>query len=163
MDIPRADDANEDRLSALEIFEIAEQVQADAVEFYESAAASFPHLSNLFLEVARREQVCHVMFTEMKQDFVQTRKPPRILDDSTFRGIAALNVFAGMADPETEFEGLYRKEDILQTIMHREQEILHYLFGLRNFVKDPTARAVLNRIVQEKQNQVRGLENLREL
>jgi len=162
MDLPTGEEANEDRLSALEIFEIAEQVQADAVEFYESAAASFPHLSNLFLEVARREQVCREMFTEMKQDFVQARKPPRILDDSTFRGIAALNVFASLADPETVFDGLSRKEDIFQAILHREQETLHYLFGLRNFVKDPTARAVLNRIVQEKQSQIRGLEELRQ-
>ncbi|MBN1817787.1 MAG: hypothetical protein JW828_10530 [Sedimentisphaerales bacterium] len=160
MDMPLADSSfSDDRLSAMELFEIAEQVQTDAAEFYEEAAAGYPHLSNLFYELARRERLLHDRYTQLKDEFVKTKKPGKIMDDSVCRGIAALNVFAGKSDAEADFESAHSKQDVLDIILRKERDMMHYLMGLDNFLRDPTAKTILNRIIQEKKRHVAALQS----
>jgi len=150
----------QDQLTAFEVFEIAEEVQEDAAEFYNQAAAAIPHESNLFLDLARLAEDCRHTFARLKKEYLHGRTPPVIMDDSVYRGIAALNIFAANVDPAEEFEGLHGKGEILRAVLKKEQEIVNYLTGLRSFLATPADTAVVNRIIAEKNRHLHSIRSV---
>ncbi len=64
----------DEELTALEVIEIAEQVQLNAREFYDKATSLFGHHSNLFLDMVSLEDEFGGVLAGIRQRYVAEEK-----------------------------------------------------------------------------------------
>lgn len=143
----------DEELTALEIIEIAGQIQLNAREFYDKATSLFAHHSNLFLDlVSLEDEFAHVL-AGIRQRYVADEKDFVSADDSLYKSVAGLHVLQG-ADPSRLFREDVRKAEIITIAINIAHDIINYLDGLKNFTADEKARTILRLAVEEKMRQI---------
>ena len=147
----------DEELTALEIIEIAEQVQLNAREFYDKATSLFAYHSNLFLDMVSLEDEFGQVLAEIRQRYVAEEKDSDIADESLYKSVAGLHVLHG-ADPSRLFREGVRKAEIIRIAVNIAHDMVNYLDGLKNFTTDEKAKIIIRLAVVEKKRQISVLK-----
>lgn len=158
-----------DFFNALEVFEMAEQMERNGSRFYENAAEKAPDskLKNTLLELARMERDHIRIFSEMKKElsgqpwaegFEQENEAVLFL-----RALTAGKVF----DEKGESADLVAKmkmPDILQKAVALEKDSIAFYSGIKELVPAEFGKGRIDAIIREEMRHVKilseGLETL---
>lgn len=147
----------DEELTALEVIEIAEQVQQNTREFYDKATSLFAYHSNLFFDLVSLEDEFGGVLAEIRQRYVAGKKGFASADDSLYKSVSGLHVLQG-ADPSRLFREGVRKAEIIRIAVNIAHDIVNYLDGLKNFTADEKAKTIILLAVEEKMRQISVLK-----
>ena len=153
------------QLSALEIFEVAEQIERNGAEFYRRAAEIFDdsEVKNIFLELVEWEKAHQELFAEMREQLSQQsgehqagRAEGADLIDPQI--MASLAVFGIEAEPSSELTGKESIEDVLHMAIQKEKDSIVYYTGLKEFVPEATDKEKVDDIIKEEMRHIKILD-----
>lgn len=146
--------------NAFEVFEIAEQIERNGINFYIRAAELFddPNTSEMFLRLAEWEKEHERLFARMKQQLSEqsrqasTSEPDDLLPDP--RVMAGLAVFGIRADPADELRGRQDKTDIIRRAVEKEKNSIVFYHGLKEFVPAEVGKEKIDDIIKEEMRHI---------
>lgn len=153
-------------LNALEIFEIAEQIEQNGVRFYKQAAEIFgdPDICRIFLKLADWELKHKKIFATMKKQYAELNPdtkisgPEQTLPDT--KVMAGLAVFGIRSNPSDELTGKEEKSDILKWAIEKEKDSIVFYSGLRDFAPAASAREKIDEIIREELRHIKILSKV---
>jgi rubrerythrin len=153
-------------LSALEVFEIAEQIERNGAKFYRRAATLFgdSEVCQLFIKLADWEVEHEQIFRDMGKRMYGSNtasmscRPESALPDP--KVMAGLAIFGIRAEPTEELSGKESLDDILKRAVEKEKDSIVFYNGLKDFLSDPADRAAVDRILTEEMKHIRILHEL---
>lgn len=146
--------------NAFEVFEIAEQIERNGINFYIRAAELFddPNTSEMFLRLAEWEKEHERLFARMKQQLSEqsrqasTSEPDDLLPDP--RVMAGLAVFGIRADPADELRGRQDKTDIIRRAVEKEKNSIVFYHGLKEFIPAEAGKEKIDDIIKEEMRHI---------
>lgn len=146
--------------NALEVFEIAEQIERNGTNFYIRAAELFddPNTRDLFLRLAEWEREHERTFAQMKQQLSEkdqqasTSKPEDFLPDP--RVMAGLAVFGIRSNPTNELHGRQNRTDVLRRAVEKEKDSIVFYHGLKEFVPAEADKEKIDDIIKEEMKHI---------
>lgn len=146
--------------NAFEVFEIAEQIERNGINFYIRAAELFddPNTSEMFLRLAEWEKEHERLFARMKQQLSEqsrqasTSEPDDLLPDP--RVMAGLAVFGIRADPAEELRGRQDKTDIIRRAVEKEKNSIVFYHGLKEFILAEAGKEKIDDIIKEEMRHI---------
>ncbi|MBN1806770.1 MAG: ferritin family protein [Sedimentisphaerales bacterium] len=149
-------------LNAIEVFEIAQQIERNAAKFYRKAAelSNEPDISNIFIELAGWEIRHEQVFKDMGDKLVDsTRKTNTELEKKQFDTnlMACLAVFGTVSDPPHKLKSIRKITDALKTAIEKEKDSIAFYEGLKAFVKERDDQIRVDAIIEEEMHHVKIL------
>jgi rubrerythrin len=149
-------------LTALEVLQIAEEMERNAAKFYRKAAGMFhdPSLSKLFSELAQWEKRHVQVFAEMKERFTMPawELGRSDLDRVDMVGLGVPpGVFGPESDPARELTGRETRAEVFNLALKKERYTIGYYTSLTEFALGQENLNMLKRIVEEEKKHVRIL------
>jgi rubrerythrin len=149
-------------LTAYEILEIAEQMERNAARFYRRAAAlcEDPKVGKLLTELAQWESRHVQVFTEMREQLsaraweLGHREPDHV---GCPPPVPTPPVFGERADPSRELTGRENKADVFALAIRKQEYLIAYYTGLKEFVLGKSNIRVLKDIIREENRHLRIL------
>ncbi len=149
------------RFNAIELFEIAEQIERNGAAFYRRAAELFKDsdVARLFTELANWEVKHEAILAEMRKQLAD--EPAEL---STFapedapldaKAMAGLAAFGLRPDPSAELAGCKTRADALKLALQKEKDTVVYYTGLKEFVPVAVAIDKIEQIIKEELRHVR--------
>jgi len=146
--------------NVFEVFEIAEQIERNGVNFYIRAAELFddPDICQMFLGLAEWEKEHGLVFARMKQRLTEqsrqenTSAPDDLLPDP--RVMAGLAVFGMRSDPAGELRGRQEKTDIIRRAVEKEKDSIVFYHGLKEFVPAGADKNKIDDIIKEEMRHI---------
>jgi len=149
------------RFNAIEVFEIAEQIERNAAAFYRKAAELFEEsdVAGIFTKLAGWEVGHEAAFAEMRKQLfdepaeLSTFDPEDApLDAKAMAGLAA---FGLRPDPAAELAGCKTRADVLKMALQKEKDTIVYYTGLKEFVPVAVAINKIGEIITEELRHIR--------
>lgn len=155
-------------LNALEIFDIAGQIEQNGARFYRRAAEIFraPEACKILRELADWENKHQRIFAEMREQLLQSNpriEPPapnQLLPEA--RIMAGLAVFGIKHDPADELNGKESEKEILEKAIEKEKDSIVFYSGLKDFTSTRDAQDKIDTIIKEELHHIRILNKIRE-
>jgi rubrerythrin len=155
-------------LNALEIFDIAGQIEQNGARFYRRAAEIFrdPAICKTLLELADWEIKHQRIFAEMRKQLsqsdprIQPSAPNQLLPEA--RVMAGLAVFGIKPDPADELNGREGETEILERAIEKEKDSIVFYNGLKDFTPAGDAKDKIDTIIKEELHHIRILNKVRE-
>lgn len=149
-------------LNAIEVFEIAQQIERNGAKFYRKAAELFNEsdISNMFLELADWENRHEQVFKDMGYKIVDsTQKTTTELEKKEFdpKLMACLTVFGTVSDPIHKLKSIQKITDALKTAIEKEKDTITFYEGLKNFVKDRDDQDKVDAVIEEEMHHIKIL------
>ncbi len=146
--------------NAIEVFEIAEQIERNGTNFYIRAAELFDdsNTCQLFLRLAELEKEHELTFARMKQQLSEqsrqasTSESDDLLPDP--RVMAGLAVFGIRSDPAEELRGRQEKTDIIRRAVEKEKDSIVFYHGLKEFVAAGADKDKIDDIIREEMRHI---------
>jgi len=147
--------------NAIEVFEIAEQIERNGAAFYRRAAELFEDsdAAGIFTKLADWEVKHEAAFAEMRKQLadepveLSTFDPEDApLDAKAMAGLAA---FGLRPDPSAELAGCKTKADVLNLALQKEKDTIVYYTGLKEFVPVAAAINKIGDIIKEELRHIR--------
>ena len=150
------------RLNAIEVFEIAQQIEHNGAQFYCKAAELFSEsdISNMFLELADWETKHEQVFKDMGDKIVDsTRKTTTELEKKEFdpKLMACLTVFGTVSDSIHKLKNIQKITDALKTAIEKEKDSIAFYEGLKDFVTDIDDQNKVDAIIEEEMHHIKIL------
>ena len=144
--------------SADEVFEMAEQMERNGQQFYNTAAAAVPgeQHKKLLLELAGMEVEHEKTFKAMRSELTKKEKDTNVFDPL---GEAALYLKA-LVDTRVFFQkdmDISSMEKILKAAIEAEKDSIVFYLGMKNAVPKELGRNRLDEIIKEEMSHVRLL------
>lgn len=143
--------------TSLEIFEIAEQIEQNGVEFYTAAGekSSDKGLREFLLGLAETEKGHARDFGKMKEEVKNGTKRQVVFDPDNeiayyLKAMAVSAGWEGKAAPRIEFSGNETPADILKSAVKSEKASIDYYLGLRELVEGEADKILVDRIIKEE-------------
>lgn len=149
-----------EKLDTDEVFELAQQVERDAADFYRRAANSLEDaqvcdlLRRLAAWEVRHEQRYARMQQAIRKRGTQVHNP----DSTQAKALAALSTFAEGAAPTWTCMATTTAMDVLREALKRERAGLVFFKALARFVLDESALAQIARIVQDEHEHIAAIQ-----
>ena len=142
-------------LNAIEVFEIAQQIEHNGAKFYHKAAKLFSEsdISNKFLELAEWEVRHEQVFKDMGDKLIDSiHKTNTELEKKEFdpKLMACLAVFGTVSDPLHKLKSITNITEILETALEKEKDSITFYEGLKDFVKDRDDQIKVDAIIEEE-------------
>lgn len=149
------------QLNAKEVFEIAQQIEIDGAVFYRAAAELFNQgtVHDTLLKLADWEVEHEKKFAEMEKSF-SSEKQLEPKEDGDIEAIAALSTFVVRRAPASDFNKNTGKAEIIEKAIRKEQDTIIFYRGLKNFILDVSAEAVIDNILKQEFEHIEILKNL---
>lgn len=150
-------------LNAVEVLEIAEQIERNGANFYRKAAELFNDsgIRNVFLELADWEKQHEQIFTEMKKELVssisQSEKSKLDKKELDPKVMACLAVFGTVSDPLHRLKSIETVTDALKTSIEKEKESITFYEGLKEFIAGVEDRNKVEDIINEELHHIKIL------
>jgi len=149
------------RFNAIEVFEIAEQIERNGVAFYRRAAELFEDsdVAGIFTKLADWEVKHEAVFAEMRKQLVD--EPAELLtfdpEDAPLdaKAMAGLAAFGISQDPAAELSGSETRADVLKMALQKEKDTIVYYTGLKEFVPIAVAIKKIGEIITEELRHIR--------
>lgn len=147
--------------NAIEVFEIAEQIERNGAAFYRRAAESFEDsdVAELFTKLANWELGHEAVFAAVRKQLadepaeLSTFDPEDApLDAKAMAGLAAFGI---RTDATAELAGCKTRADVLNLALQKEKDTIVYYAGLKEFVPVAVAIDKIGEIITEELRHVR--------
>lgn len=153
--------------NALEVFEIAERIERNSVNFYLKAAEAFSedNLRQTLLNLADFEKEHEKCYINMRKQ-ISTRKwnlttfDPENQMSLYLQKIADSNVFDPQKDPAEQLKNKGTVRDIMNYAIDAEKDSIIFYLGLKNYVPSTKGKNKVDEIINEEMNHITEL-NLR--
>jgi rubrerythrin len=146
--------------NAFEVFEIAEQIERNGINFYIRAAELFddPDICQMFLRLAEWEKEHEETFAQMKQQILEQNRPAGTSESDDLlpdpRVMAGLAVFGIRSDPAGELRGRQGKTDIIRRAVEKEKDSIVFYHGLKEFVPTHADKNKIDDIIKEEMSHI---------
>lgn len=155
-------------LNALEIYEIAEQIEQNGAKFYKRAAEIFeePGIREIFLRLAEWELKHKRIFTGMRKQYSELNPDVRI--SGSEQALPEAKVMAGLAafgirpNPADELSGKEGVSDVLRRAIEKEKDSIVFYSGLKDFTPAEPVKTKIDEIITEELRHIRILSKLDE-
>lgn len=149
------------KFNAIEVFEIAEQIERNGAAFYHKAAELFEDsdVGELFTRLADWEVKHEAVLADMRKALAA--QPAELL---TFdpeetpldaKAMAGLASFGLQTDPSRELAGCKTRADALKLALQKEKDTVVYYTGLKEFVRLAAVRDEISDIIREELRHIR--------
>jgi len=147
--------------NALEIFEIAEQIERNGVKFYTRAAdiTKSSVSKKMFLELADMEREHEETFADMRKQ-ISTKQTELVTFDPAneaslyLQAVADGHVFDLNKDAAGQLSGKEQAGDILQMAIEAEKDSIVFYLGIKNFVSAEAVKKKIEDIISEEQGHI---------
>ena len=149
--------------NAFEVFEIAEQIERNGINFYIRTAELFddPKTIELFLRLAEWERQHEQIFARMKDQLSeQDRKQSALEPDDLMPNpgvMAGLAVFGIRSDPAKELHGKQNRIDILRRAVEKEKDSIVFYLGIKEAVDESLGQGRIDHIIKEEMGHIKLL------
>lgn len=149
--------------NAIEVFEIAEQIERNGAQFYRKAAELFNDsaICTMFIELADWEIKHEQIFNDMGKQLVKVNEKtttPRLekkqLDPKL---MACLAVFGTVSEPLHRLKSIEKIEDILKTAIEKEKDSITFYEGLKDFAPSSDDKNKVDDIIKEEMHHIKIL------
>ena len=151
--------------TALEILEIAEQIEQNGAKFYRDAAvvAGNRSIRQFFLTLAGMEDKHKKIFADMAKNIQDAAGEAKVFDPDNetvyyLKAIAKSAGWEGKASLYAEFAGSETLEQILKRAIEAEKASINYYVGLKDFVASQEDKNKVNAIIKEEMGHVVTLQ-----
>ena len=149
-------------LNAIEVFEIAQQIERNGAMFYRKAAELFSEsdISNKFLELANWETRHEQVFKDISDKLGDsTQKSTNKLEKKDFdpKLMACLAVFGTVSDPIHKLKSINKVTEALKTAIEKEKESIAFYEGLKDFVPEKDDQNKVDVIIEEETHHIKIL------
>jgi len=147
--------------SAIEVFEIAEQIERNGRIFYSKAAERFrdSDAGGIFARLADWEVKHEAAFAALRKHLAKEPEhlsgivPEDLPVDA--RVMAGLSAFSIHADSTGELDRCKTQADALKIALHKEKDTIVFYTGLKEFVPVDVAASEIDGIIAEELRHVR--------
>lgn len=143
--------------NADEVFEIAENIERDAAEFYRKAVklAGDEKTKQLFLDLANMEEKHLVTFKEMRKDLGAEEKEETVFDPDNeaamyLQAMAMGHGWEGRKSRTESLTGREKIEDILKIALEAEHNSVVFYSALKELVPPRAGRDRIEAIIKEE-------------
>jgi len=150
--------------NAIEVFEVAERIERNAVKFYHRAAEglSDQDLRQVLLNLADFEKEHEVTFANMRKQISHKERDLVTFDPENettlyLQAIADGNVFDLKKDPAEQLTGKETIEDILRWAIEAEKDSIIFYVGLKNFVPAKAGKDKVEEIIEQEMGHIAEL------
>ncbi len=139
-------------LNALEIFEIAEQIEESGAVFYRKAAGLFnnPQTNRIFLQLADWEIKHKKLFSDMRKQLVESKTFEHNGKVSDLSLLAGLSVFAIRPNPRDTFSGSEDEITVIKSAIEKEKDSVVFYSGLKEYVPDTADKETIDKVIKEE-------------
>ncbi len=152
-------------ISALKVFEIAEQIERNGTSFYRKAAEMFnePNICNMFLELADWETKHEQVFRDMREQLSKLNSKPRIFRPEKTQPdpqvIASLTVFGAGSEPVHKLKNIENVAGVLKRAIKKEKDSIAFFKNLKDLVPVNADKDKVDDIIEEE---IRHIKILRQ-
>ena len=153
--------------NAIEVFEIAERMERNSVNFYRKAAEALTdeNLCAILLSLSEFEKDHEKNYANMRKDISAREWDDIIFDPENemalyLQKIADSHVFDPKKDPAEQLKDKGTIEDILNFAIESEKSSIIFYLGLKNYVPATAGKNKVDEIINEEMNHIAEL-NLR--
>jgi len=147
--------------NALEIFEMAEQIERNGAKFYRKAAQNISSqgISKMLLELAAMEENHEQTFANMRKQISYKERELITFDPENeaslyLQAMANGHVFDLKKDPCKQLKGKETVEDILKMAIEAEKDSIVFYLGLRDFVGFKAGKSKVEDIIREERGHI---------
>jgi rubrerythrin len=147
--------------SALEILEMAEQIERNGVKFYHKAAwgVSDRQMKQLFEGLAEMEVEHGKVFAAMKEQLAGEAREPRTFDPENetatyLQAMASGHVFDLRQDSSELLKGTESVKDILKLAINAEKDSIVFYLGLKDFVSVKAGKDKVEAVIKEEMGHI---------
>jgi len=147
--------------NAIEIFEIAERIERNGVQFYRKAAEGFSDqdLRQILLDLANMEAEHEETFANMRKQISHKERELITFDPEDemtlyLQAIANGHVFDLRKDPSEQLTGKETVEDILKLAIEAEKDSIVFYIGLNNFIPAKAGKDKVEEIIKEEMDHI---------
>ncbi|MEN6384850.1 MAG: ferritin family protein [Phycisphaerales bacterium] len=146
--------------TALEIFEIAEQIERNGAKFYSDAAAAAKNkeTAKLFSTMAEMEENHKAIFAEMLNNYKENNDVNIFDPDNEaiyyMKAMALNSGWEGKAGPDLTFKGNESPAEILETALKAEKNSIDFYLGIKEMVKSAADKQKVEHIIKEEMSHV---------
>jgi len=147
--------------NAIEIFEIAERIERNGVQFYRKAAEglSDQDLRQTLLDLADMEAEHEETFANMRKQISYKERELITFDPENemtlyLQAIANGHVFDLKKDPSEQLTGKETVEDVLKLAIEAEKDSIVFYVGLQNFVPAKAGKDKVEEIIKEEMDHI---------
>lgn len=151
------------KFNAKEVFEIAEQIEENGVQFYRAAAEMHPNHRDLLVGFAEMEEEHKATFAKMKESVVsmgnEFMNDPNADASLYLESIANTHGGEGAPGMAQQLTGDESVERIMDMAIHAEKKSILFYVGLKDLVPEDLGRSEVDRIIAEEKQHVVTLLN----
>jgi rubrerythrin len=150
-------------LNAVEVFEVAEQIERNGSQFYRRASEMFDDsdICKVFLELSEWELLHEKVLRDMREQLVESGTEPQTFvrerNELDPRLIACLDGFGTVAEPLVKLKRISTVTDVLRTAIEKEQDTVAFYEGLKDFVGSACDQKKVDEIISEEIHHIRIL------
>lgn len=159
----------ETRFNVFEILQIAEKVEQKGARFYLKAAELFKdsRRRDIYYKLADWKARHAKIWARMRKRFSEKTGEFGTFDPDNYvlsnPGVmAGLTWFDTKHGPLRRLTGQETKEEILRDAIRRENEIIVFYQGLKDFARDPASEDTVDKIVREENRHIHLITQLSE-
>jgi rubrerythrin len=152
-------------LNAIEVFEIAERIERNAVKFFRRAAEIFsdPDMSRTLLSLAEFEREHERTFANMRRQISNKQWELVTFDPESettlyLQTIADRKIFDPAKDPKEQLSEQKSVEDILKYAIQSEKDTMIFYLGLKDFVPTIAGKNKVDEIIKEEMDHIAELK-----
>ncbi len=150
--------------NADEIFEMAEEIEHNAVEFYQEAAgkASDAATKKMLEDLAMMEDGHEKTFAQMRQELSSGEKEATVFDPDNeaaqyLRTMAAFHGTEGKASPTEKLTGKETLAELLKIALQAEKDSIAFYVGIKGLVPARSGKDKVEKIIIEEMAHVSTL------
>ncbi len=157
-----------EEVNALEIYEIAQQMERDAAAYYQEAALGISNteVRDLLWKLAEWELQHERKFAKMKSQMQLELRDTDLRPSASgeYKALASLSVYALEVPLPREFTNKTSLRDVFEEAIRKKKDGIHYFEGLVNFAADKNASKQIEKVIaEEKHHLATLLESLEKL
>jgi rubrerythrin len=146
-----------DTFNAIEILEMAGEIERNGARFYRKAAEFFedPQTKKLLMDLAEMEDQHEKVFAAMQQDFEKEQAAPVVIDPDNLsapylHAMAEGRVFDVRSDPVAMLSEHDSLQDILKIAINLEKESIVFYVGIKEMVPETLGKDKIDDIIREE-------------
>ncbi len=150
--------------NADEIFEMAEEIERNAVVFYREAAHKAPEkdAQTMFVELSEMEKGHEEIFAQMRKELSAEEKEPTTFDPDNqvaqyLRTLADFHGTEGKVSPTEKLTGKESMEDVLKIALQAEKNSIAFYVGIKDMVPGKAGKDHVHAIIIEEMAHVSTL------
>jgi rubrerythrin len=151
----------ETKFNVFEVLEIAEQIELRGAKFYLKAVELFeaPELRDIYYKLADWKAKHQKIWARMRKRFSEKTGEFGTFDPDNYilsnpEVMAGLTWLGTKKDTVGRLTGRENRQGILRDAIRRENEVIVFYKGLKDFARDPASKDTIDKIIREETRQI---------